>query len=433
MSSRVLVVALLATFAVLATVNAQGVIPPVLLRPSGSTAPSALLSGWKTAFNTATQEKVNMAYLAQSTVSAKQLFSSNAVDFALVEVPLTSSEKEQAVSSHGSEVAHTPLAATGLAIVFNSGSLGISNLQLNASVLAKIFSGAITRWNDAELVSLNAALANVNHAIRPVLLNGKFGTNFILTRYLNMKGSANSASYTIAYSGDNADWETSSADAADEIASTAYAIGYLPYGDAVAHSLATASILNEDGQYVKPSITSFAAAATAANQDLPSGKSLWADNLLMARPSATGNAYPISFYVYAIYNLDQGTAGANGAATGAFLYYLQTPEAQTINAQYGYAALNQAAIAVNNATFADFVFASGYPYTNYWPAVAPSTPPTAQPPPTTPPASTLVKSSAIQIVIIIALVILILLLIAYDQYRGGCIIKCNSTGRGIWA
>lgn len=426
MSSRVLLLA------VLAAIFALSLGAPVLLRPSGSTVPSALLSKWKSDFFTATRDNVNMAYLAQQTGVVKQLFISNAVDFALVDVPLTIAEKEQSETLHSSAIAHAPLAATGLAIAFNSGPLGVSRLNLNAALISKIFSGEISQWNDTALVDLNAALEAVTQPIKPVVLEGKFGSTFVLTRYLNLKGaSSNIASYTIGTA--NAKKVQSSSDAADALLNTPYSIGYLPYGEVLSHSLASASIMNEDGQYVAPSFTGFEAAELAAEADLPaSGSSVWSDSFLLARQSATGNAYPLSFYVFAVFNVEQGPAGANGAAVAAFLAWAQTPAAQNSNVDYGFAKLNAAAARINNATVHDMTYAPGMDYTDYWPKQD-TVPTTPQTPPAAPPTLTVVKSSAIQVIIIIALVAFIIAVIGYDQYRGGCIIKCNSTGRGVWA
>lgn len=407
----------------------------VSLRLAGSTVPSRLLAKWNVDFSTATNGAVNAYYSIQQTGAAKSLFMSNAADFVLADVPLSADEKAQVEEARGSSIAHAPLAITGVALSYNADSLGLTTgtpLQLDSPTLAAIFSGQITAWNDSRLVELNPSLAALgNLPVKPVIFDGQAGTTYILTRYLIGQGAWTSTpSYSIG-GGPNAIHVTSPSAIVDTLKATAGAIGYVTYGDVISSTLPSAAIKNANAQFVQPSLTSFTSAAEGVS--LPLGTDVWADDLLLARPSDSGTAYPISFFVYAIFNVDQQQAGVSGAATGAWLFWSQSAPAQAQTSPYGFSQLNQAALTNNNNTLVTVNFAPGVSSTDYWPYVAPVAVQPTQPVAPTPIPIHTKSSSALQVIIIIVLVIAIIVVVGIDQYRGGCIIHCKSTGRGVWA
>lgn len=437
MKSKLLVVGVLAVIfgiSLAATQNADAL--GVSLRVAGSSVPSRLISKWNMDFGSATNGVVSANYVTQQTGIAKTTFISNAADFAVVDVPLTTAEKTTVEQTRGSSVAHAPLAVTGIALSYNSASLGLTTsnpLKLTSKIIADIFSGSITLWNDSAIVGLNPSLANSTQTIKPIIFDGQAGTTYIMTRYLLLEGHwTQSPSFTIT-GGNNAIHVTSATAVTDAISSTAGAIGYLPYGDALDTDLQTAAVLNKNEQYVQPSTTAFAAAASSVDGSLPLGTDVWTDSILLSTESSTGNSYPISFFVFALFNVDQAPAGASGAAVGAYLTYVQTTIAQNKATEYGFAGLNAAAITNNNNTLNTLTYASGTATTDYYPYRAPTAPVITAPIPVAPPTLIRISSSALQIIIIIILVVLIALVVAFDQYRGGCIIHFRSTGRGVWA
>jgi len=442
MPSKVLIVGVLAALIGLSLATGANVQSEeafsVSLRLAGSTVPSMLLAKWNTDFGVATGGVVNAYYGVQQTGVAKALFISNAVDFVLVDVPLTGDEKGEVEVARGSSIAHAPVAATGIAITYHAASLGLTAatpLKLNSTILAAIYSGHITRWNDAAIVALNPTLHSAALNIKPIVFDGQAGTTYILTRYLVKESVwAGSPSFSID-GGANSIHVTSPSSIVQTVIGTPGAIAYVAYGDALTYSLPSAALDNEDLVFVQPSLASFAAAATSfeTSGNLPGGTDVWGDDLLLDVRSSSGNAYPISFYVYAIFNIDQAPAGTSGAAIGAWAQWVQLSGAQSKAADYGFSSLSNTMVTVNNNTLATMTYATGTSPTDYWPYIAPSTVMPTTPPPVTPPTSTNIKSNALQVIIILVLVALIILVVGIDQWRGGCIIKCHSTGRGIWA
>lgn len=436
MASKLLVVGVLAVIlgiSLAATQNAATT--TVSVRASGSNVPSNLFSAWTTDFGSDTKGVVNAYYGALPTSTVKSLFSANGVDFAVVDVPLTAEERTAIMSTHGSSIAHAPIAVAGLAFVHNfPASFGITTsnpLKLTPQLIANILTGNLLTWGDATLAALNPGLSGSSLPIKLVIYSESAGTTYTLTRYLQQTGVWAAPSYTLPAVNTTVS-VSSYASVAATVASTSGAIGYVAYGDI--DSLLTAALQFADTEtYVSPSPASFAAAAAAKDDYLPAGTDLWADNLLLATAPTSGVSYPISFFVHAIFNVDQAPNGATGAATGAFLGWAQLASVQAKVTSYGFAALSTAALTNNNNTLSGLTYASGTATTDYYPYVAPAAPVTSMPVPVAPPTLEKISSSAIQIIIIIVLVVIIALVVAFDQYRGGCIIRCQSTGRGVWA
>lgn len=437
MASKLLVVGVLAVIlgiSLAATQNAATT--TVSVRASGSNVPSNLFSAWTSDFGSDTKGVVNAYYGAQSTATVKSLFTTNSVDFAVVDVPLTAAERTDIMQKHDTSIAHAPVAVAGLAFVYNlPGFTSASPLKLTPALIGGILDGTITAWNDTRLTTANdmhEALVGSTLAIKPVVYSESAGTTYTLTRYLQEVGVWSTPSYTLTAQANTMSVSTYTS-VASTVASNSGAIGYVAYGDV--NNLLTASLQYADTAniYIQPSTAAFAAAAATVDSELPIGTDLWEDDLLLATVNDANPPYPISFFVHAIFNVDQAPNGATGAATGAFLGWAQLASVQAKVASYGFAPLSTAALTNNNNTLNGLTYASGTATTDYYPYVAPAAPVTVAPVPVAAPTLEKISSSAIQIIIIIVLVIVIALVVAFDQYRGGCIIRCQSTGRGVWA
>lgn len=169
--------------------------------------------------------------------------------------------KEQA-DLKGKAILYFPVQIGPIAIAYNL--TGVSGLKLNASVLAKIFQGQITTWNDPAIKALNAGANLPATKITEVVRSDSSGTTQNFSSYLvKAAGSA----YTLG-SASIVKWPSTARAAAggsgvaSTVKSTPGAIGYVDYSTASASSLSSASILNSAGSYVAPSTSAATAAAT---------------------------------------------------------------------------------------------------------------------------------------------------------------------------
>lgn len=184
---------------------------------------------------------------------------SGTVNFAGSDSPIPSSETSD---FKGKTVLYFPVQIGPIAIAYNLS--GVSSLKLDSAVLAGIFSGKITKWNDSAITALNPGVSLPSSAISPVVRSDSSGTTANFSEFLVQ--SAGSA-WTLGTSS-TIKWPSSfkAADGGSGVAqavkSTTGSIGYVDFSTASASSLSAASIKNEAGDYVAPSTASAAAAAT---------------------------------------------------------------------------------------------------------------------------------------------------------------------------
>ena len=161
-------------------------------------------------------------------------------------------------------------------------------LQLTPTVIANIFQGKITKWNDPAIASLNSGVKLPSTAITIARRSDSSGTtaNFSLFLEDSTKAWKLGSSSTI-------NWPSSSrggngnGGVAQIVKSTPGAVGYVDYADAKASGLHYASVQNAAGKYIAPSTTAASAAAAGAKV---------ASNLTFAAVwSGDATAYPITY------------------------------------------------------------------------------------------------------------------------------------------
>jgi phosphate transport system substrate-binding protein len=139
----------------------------------------------------------------------------------------------------------------------------INKLKLTGELLADIYLGKITKWNDPKLVEINSGVSLPNLAIAPVYRADGSGTTFVYTSYLSAvspdwKGKVG-ANTSVKWAVGNG------AKGNDGVAATVRqvrgAIGYVENAYATQNKLITTQLRNKDGQFVVPTLAAFTAAA----------------------------------------------------------------------------------------------------------------------------------------------------------------------------
>jgi phosphate transport system substrate-binding protein len=223
-----------------------------------------------------------------------------------------------------SQFLQVPIGLGGVAISYNlPGFNNKIHLDLNAKVIADIYLGKITKWNDPAIKALNKKYAAKlpNHAIDYVARADKSGTTYIFTNFLGTAApttwttAPSKSPLTLVNSGDLAG--TGNPGVASDIAHNKYTIGYVEYSYVLlnpALANGVAAILNKSGDYVLPSVPTVA--ADAAAKPNVSATSLQTYSIVFeptkGGKKAKAQAYPIAGYTWAIVwakqtNNDQGT------------------------------------------------------------------------------------------------------------------------------
>jgi len=256
-------------------------------------------------------------------------FQAKTVNFGATDVPMSPADIAKAT---GGQVLQVPIALGGVSVSYNLPGVK-SGLKLTPTVLADIFLGTITTWNDPAIKKLNPKVKLPSANIETVHRADGSGTTYIFTNYLSVISTAWSSG---PGTGKSVSWPNGVAGQGNEgvaglIQQTPDSIGYVELAYALQNNFTYAAIQNAAGKYVLPSLASVAAAAA----EKPNITTV--DFPIVNEPGAT--SYPISGYSWAlIYQLQPSVASgttlvdlldwmshAPGQAVAATLDYVPLP------------------------------------------------------------------------------------------------------------
>jgi phosphate transport system substrate-binding protein len=218
-----------------------------------------------------------------------------------------------------------PLAVAALMVVYNvPGVKASTNLKLNGTVLAKIFSGKITKWNDPAITALNPGVTLPSATIVLVHRADSSGSTFLFTSYMDAQDPTDWSSSLI---GTTVAWPkqpgeigaTGSGGIVSSVKSTPDSISYVGVSylsKVTAAGEGEAAVGNSSGSFLLPN-TSTIDAALAGFTTTPANEAISLIN------GAGAQAYPIINYEYAIVNTSQSSATL-AQDMQAFLYWAVT-------------------------------------------------------------------------------------------------------------
>jgi phosphate transport system substrate-binding protein len=222
-------------------------------------------------------------------------------------------------------LANIPLALAALMVVYNVPGLGAStHLKLDGTVLAKIFSGQITKWHDRAITAINPGVSLPGSPIVLIHRADSSGSTFLFTSYLNAQDPADWSSPLI---GTTVAWPQLPGEIAANgtgailanLKATPGAISYAGVSylsHVTAGHLGEAALGNSSGRYVLPTAAAVDA-ALASFTNTPAGQAISLIN------GSGAQAYPIINYEYAIVNTVQSSA-IKARDLQAFLYWTIT-------------------------------------------------------------------------------------------------------------
>jgi phosphate transport system substrate-binding protein len=255
---------------------------------------------------------VTVSYSAVGSSAGIAAFSARQVDFGASDVPMTAAEQAAASGGH---VAQVPVDLGGEGIVYHLTLPAGARLHLTGPVLAEIFLGQITRWNDPAITALNPGIALPPAAITVVHRSDGSGTTYIFSNYLSSVSPAWAAKVgtgkTLTWpAGEGAEGNPG---VATDVYATPFSIGYVEQAYSQGLLLPFAAIRNQAGNYVIPSAQTVAADAAQKPGITP------ADFSIVNQPGA--DSYPISGYSWALVYTRQASQ-ATGQALVAMLDWL---------------------------------------------------------------------------------------------------------------
>jgi phosphate transport system substrate-binding protein len=256
----------------------------VALTGAGSTFVEPVMTTWIGDYERQNHGAASIAYQGVGSSAGIDMVKAHKVDFGASDKPLTPKEL------HDAGLAQFPIVVGGVVPVFNVPGIASGQLHLTGRVLADIYLGKVTHWNDGALTSLNPGLRLPNAPIVVVHRQEGSGTSFNFTNYLSKVSPEWRARVG---EGTLVNWPTGDAEKGNDgvggkVAATPNSIGYVEFTFVVRHKLAWAYVRNHAGRDIDPSVFAFQTAAEGggfrADQDF----------YLVITDSGGPNAYPIA-------------------------------------------------------------------------------------------------------------------------------------------
>ncbi len=273
---------------------------------SGSTFVYPMMNVWSSTFYQTTYPgcaQVNYAALGSGT-GVTQL-TDRLTNFGASDAPLNPTQNAAMPAPYFT----FPDASGAVTVIYNVA--GTSNgLNLTGPIVADIYLGTITNWDDASIQAINPHTTLPNLAITPVYRSDSSGTTYVFSHFL----AADSPTFNSKVgAGLLLNWPVGvsakgSTGVAGTVASTKGAIGYAELNYAKSSGDDYASIENPANNFILPNVTNTAAAINAIAPTLPKGSdySAWAN--VTAINQAGAQTYPLATMTYIIVYQDLGKA-----------------------------------------------------------------------------------------------------------------------------
>jgi len=271
----------------------------ITLQGDGAQVAVPLMGAWTPAYHNQSNNEIN--YPGSGSGTGLSHFTSVAIDFAMTDDPLTPAER----SALPGPALTLPFAGGALTIIYNLPGLS-GHLNLTAEVLAKIYNGNITSWNDSAIRAINPGVILPAQTIYTVHRSDPAGTTYVLTDLLSQtspywatvypKGIATkfpTAPLQTAVKGNSAVVST--------VAANKYAIGYSDLTDVLEAATPPqyAAIQNPAGNYIVPTIQSTVSAIADKLQSMKSIPTSAGDWFNVSMVNANGTTdYPVATFLY---------------------------------------------------------------------------------------------------------------------------------------
>jgi phosphate transport system substrate-binding protein len=270
---------------------------------AGASFPAPVYAKWASEYNKATGAKIN--YQSVGSGAGIRQIDAKTVDFGASDMPL----KDEELASKGQ--LQFPTVMGGIVAVVNIQGVAAGQLKLTGPVLADIYLGKITKWNDKAITALNPGVNLPDAAIAPVRRADGSGTTFGFTNYLSKVspewkekvGEGTAVNWPVGAGGKGNEGVSAF------VGRLPNSIGYVEYAYAKQNKMAHTQLQNKDGNFVAPDDETFKAAAAGAD---------WAKSFYQILTNQPGkNAWPITSATFILMHKTQDKP-ASAAATLKF-------------------------------------------------------------------------------------------------------------------
>lgn len=261
------------------------------LNGAGATFPYPIYSKWFDEYHKQHPD-VEINYQSKGSGAGIRQLTEGTVDFGASDGPMTDDQLKKAKDQRGVDILHIPTVLGAVVPAYNLPDVK-SEIKFSGELLANIFLGKITNWNDPAFAKDNPGLKLPDKPIVVVHRAEGSGTTYIFTDYLSKispewkekVGNATSVQWPtgLGQQGNEA--------VAGMVRQKEGAIGYVELIYALQNNITFGPVKNAAGKYIKASLDSTTAAA-ASVKDMP-------DDFRVSITNAPGaNAYPIASFTW---------------------------------------------------------------------------------------------------------------------------------------
>jgi phosphate transport system substrate-binding protein len=301
----------------------------VQLNGAGATFPNIIYQKWMLTFNQATPT-IQLNYQSIGSGGGIRQFSDGTVDFGGTDAPMSDS----AIAAIQGNVLHIPTVLGAIVATYNLPGV-TQQLKFTPDVLADIFLGKVTKWNDARITSINAGVTLPATDMVVVHRADGSGTTYGWTDYLtkvspewaSQVGKGTSVNWPVGLGG------RGNEGVAATVNQTPGAIGYVELGYAVLNKMAFGQVRNSAGTFVAPTLEAVTAAAAGVLTKMGPTTDF---RVSLTNPDGAA-AYPIATMTWLLVHKTYADV-AKAKALVQFIWWAET-EGQPMAPTLGYAPL----------------------------------------------------------------------------------------------
>jgi phosphate transport system substrate-binding protein len=299
----------------------------IQINGAGATFPYPIYSKWFAEYNKL-HPNIQVNYQSIGSGGGIQQVTSQTVFFGASDGPMTDAQLKAAPGP----ILHFPTVLGAVVPVYNIPNVK-QELKFTGSVLADIYLGKVTKWNDPAIAKLNAGVTLPSTDITVVHRSEGSGTTYIWVDFLSKLSPEFKSKVGVATS---VNWPTGVGGKGNEgvsglVTQTPGAIGYVELIYALQTKISYGSVQNASGAFVKASVQAVTAAAASAATNMP-------PDFRVSITNAPGkDAYPVSSFTWLLLYQDPKDK-AQGKIMTDFLKWALT-DGQKYCADLGYAPL----------------------------------------------------------------------------------------------
>lgn len=299
----------------------------LILNGAGASFPAPVYQQWSYAYTQGGKASIN--YQSLGSGAGLSQIKAGTIDFAGTDNPLTAEAQDEA------GLVQFPMLTGGVVVIVNIPGVKPGALKLSREVLADIFLGKITNWNDPAIAKINPGVRLPrNLKITVVRRSDSSGTTFIFTDYLSKisgewkekVGAGSAVKWPVGIGGQK------NPGVCNNVAKIRGSIGYVEYTYAVEAKLNCTQLENQTGTFLAPSVKSFSASAENADWSNAPGF------LMMLTDQPGEESWPITGVTYILLRKDADAEKqaalkdyfnwcfTEGAASASRLNYVPIPE-----------------------------------------------------------------------------------------------------------